>query len=533
MSVNTPAKPPVVTVIQPRIAADRRETPSVCRKKRVAAYARVSTDDREQLTSYEAQVDFYTRHIKANEAWEFVGVYTDEGISATNTKHRDGFNRMIADALDGRIDLILTKSVSRFARNTVDSLTTVRKLKEKGVEVYFEKENICTLDSKGELLITVMSSLAQEESRSISENVRWGIHKNMADGRVSLPYGRFLGYEKGGDGLPKIVESEAETIRLIYRMFLEGKTYHAIARHLTESGIPTPGGRDKWQTNTVKSILTNEKYAGNAILQKKFTVDFLTKKKKINEGEYPQYYVEHSHPAIIPPETFELVQSEIEKRKPLKNRLRSLSPFSHRVFCGECGGVYGPKIWHSKNIRQRKEVWQCNGKYGGKTYCRTPHLTEEALRAAFVKAFNVFVGDKDRYIAEYAEVVRALTDTADLEHTETRLNTELTEAAALIKKCVDGNAREVQDQAAYRKEYDALVARCEAIRKRLASVSAEKTARVAKRENIRRFLYNLKETDDLLTGFDESLWLATAESLTVYSETDLLVTFKDGSQVRV
>lgn len=235
-------------------------------KRRVAGYARVSTDSEEQQTSYAAQVSYYTDYIKSRSDWEFVSVYTDEGISATNTKHRDGFNAMIADALDGKIDLIVTKSVSRFARNTVDSLTTVRKLKEKGVEVYFQKENIYTLDSKGELLITIMSSLAQEESRSISENVTWGQRKRMADGKVSIPYGRFLGYRKGENGLPEIVPEEAETVRLIYRSFMEGLSYYKIAQLLMRKGIPAPGGGTKWYGRTVESILTNEKYKGSALL---------------------------------------------------------------------------------------------------------------------------------------------------------------------------------------------------------------------------------------------------------------------------
>ena len=220
---------------------------SEARKLRVAAYARVSTNNEEQLTSYEAQVDYYTRYIQSKDEWQFVEVYTDEGISATNTKKRDGFNRMVADALAGKIDLIITKSISRFARNTVDTLTTVRKLKEKGIEVFFEKENIRTLDGKGELLITIMSSLAQEESRSISENVTWGQRKRFADGKVSLPYRRFLGYEKGPDELPVIVESEAVIIRLIYRLFLYGKSPSAIATYLTDEGTTagmmlTPSG---------------------------------------------------------------------------------------------------------------------------------------------------------------------------------------------------------------------------------------------------------------------------------------------------
>src|SRR5574344_1869687 len=288
-----------VTTIPALLNKQSTNQVGIVKKRRVAAYARVSTDQEEQLTSYEAQVDYYTNYIKSRDDWDFVDVYTDEGISATNTKHRKGFNQMIQDALNGRIDLIVTKSVSRFARNTVDSLVTVRKLKEKGVEVYFEKENIYTLDSKGELLITIMSSLAQEESRSISENVTWGQRKRFADGKVSMPYKHFLGYEKGADGFPKVVPEEAVIVRRIYSDYMSGKTSFTIAKALTDEGIPTPSGKKQWQSSTIESILTNEKYKGSAVLQKKFTVDFLTKKMKVNEGEFPQYYVEESQPAII------------------------------------------------------------------------------------------------------------------------------------------------------------------------------------------------------------------------------------------
>ncbi|HEX3037802.1 MAG TPA: recombinase family protein, partial [Oscillospiraceae bacterium] len=298
-----------VTVIPTTIRRYSTNSATPASQKRVAAYARVSTDNAEQLTSYEAQVDYYTRHIQENGEWEFVNVYTDEGISGTSTKNRDGFKRMIADALSGKIDLILTKSISRFARNTVDTLTTVRQLKEKGIEIYFEKENIHTLDSKGELFITIMSSLAQEESRSLSENVTWGQRKRFADGKVTMPYKHFLGYERGEDGNPQIVEKEAVIVRVIYQMFLDGKSPSAIAKHLTLNDIPTPGGKKNWQPRVVESILTNEKYKGDAILQKCFTVDFLTKKRKANEGEVPQYYVTNSHPSIVSEEVFDLVQS--------------------------------------------------------------------------------------------------------------------------------------------------------------------------------------------------------------------------------
>ena len=233
------------------------------KKRRVAGYARVSTDMEDQQTSYAAQCDYYTNYIQSREDWEFVKLYSDEGISATSTRHRDGFNQMVEDALAGRIDLIITKSVSRFARNTVDSLSTIRKLKENGCECYFEKENIWTFDSKGELLITIMSSLAQEESRSISENCTWGMRKRFADGKVSVPFGRFLGYDRGEDGNLVINEEQAEIVRKIYGFFLQGHSPYKIAKMLTEEGIPTPGGKKVWGKAVVESILTNEKYKGD------------------------------------------------------------------------------------------------------------------------------------------------------------------------------------------------------------------------------------------------------------------------------
>ena len=248
---------------------------------------------------------YYKTYIEGHEDWEFVGMYSDEGITATNTKKRDGFNQMVEDALDGKIDLIITKSVSRFARNTVDSLTTIRKLKEKGIEVYFEKENIWTLDAKGELMITIMSSLAQEESRSISENTTWGKRKQFADGKGSVAFSWFLGYDKDF----KINEEQAATVRLIYRLFISGLSFYAITKELESRGIKSPSGKDRWHISTVKSILTNEKYRGDALLQKQYTTDFLQKKRKTNNGEIPQYYVEEHHEAIIPPAQFDFVQA--------------------------------------------------------------------------------------------------------------------------------------------------------------------------------------------------------------------------------
>jgi len=254
---------------------------------RVAAYARVSTDSEEQLNSYKAQLDYYTKLILGNPDWKFVEIYTDPGLSGTQLKKRDDFNRMIQDALDGKIDMIIIKSISRFARNTVDSIATIRKLRAKGVDVFFETENIHTMDGNSEFIVSIMSSVAQKESEDISQNVTWGHRKRMADGKLLMSYKSFLGYKKGEDGLPEIVEEEAATVRWIYALFLEGKTIRQITKRLMDQGILTPRGNAKWSVSTVQSILQNEKYAGNALLQKKYTVDFLSKTIKKNEGELP------------------------------------------------------------------------------------------------------------------------------------------------------------------------------------------------------------------------------------------------------
>ncbi|MEE5994663.1 MAG: recombinase family protein, partial [Oscillospiraceae bacterium] len=354
-------------------------------KRKVCAYARVSTDSEEQLTSYEAQVSYYTEYIKKHDNWEFIKVYADEGISGCSTKGRIGFLKMVEDALAGKINLIITKSVSRFARNTVDSLSTIRKLKEHNVECYFEKENIWSFDPKCELLLSIIASISQEESRSISENVTWGHRKRMADGKVSVPFSRFLGYDRGEDGNLVINEKEAEIVRLIYRLFLEGLTPYSIARHLTEKGIPTPAGKTKWTDSTVKSILTNEKYKGDALLQKSYTADYLTKKKKVNHGEVPMYYVQDNHEAIISPEIFDAVQHEMERRKKSGSRYSGVDILSAKLICGECGCFYSPKVWHSTD-KYRRIIYQCGHKYRKQKRCSTPHFTAEQIQDIFIQA---------------------------------------------------------------------------------------------------------------------------------------------------
>ena len=378
---------PKVTIIEPVIQQVQQTEGLTPQKLRVAAYARVSTEQDEQESSYEAQVEFYTHYIGNNPDWEFVKVFADRGITGTNTKNRDEFNRMIDLALKGGIDLILTKSISRFARNTVDTLQTVRKLKAAGVEVIFEKENLHTFDPKCEVMLTIMSSLAQEESRSISENIRWAQRKNMQEGKVHVAYSRFLGYRKGEDGRLEIVEEEAEIVREIYRLFLSGRTIRHIAEHLTQQGIPTPTGRETWSVSTVKSILTNEKYRGDALLQKTYTVDYLTKEVRRNDGEVRQYLVENSHEPIIDPDTFALVQQKLAKQTSYRARLRDNSPFSNKLVCGDCGGFYGHKVWHNRKNTERYDVWYCNRKYSGEK-CQSPVIREGEIKAAFESAME-------------------------------------------------------------------------------------------------------------------------------------------------
>lgn len=390
------------------------------RKKRVAAYARVSTELDSQQNSYEAQIEYYTSYIQNNPEWEFVQVYADEGITGTSYKRRDGFNKMVEDATHGKIDLILTKSISRFARNTVDALTITRKLKSDNIEVFFEKENISSMDAQAELIFTIMSSIAQEESRSISQNVRWGLLRSMESGKVVVPWKNFLGFEKGEDGLPQIVEDQAEVVRFIYKSYLDGATLQGIARTLRQHNIKTACGKERWTAEAVRHILTNEKYKGDAILQKTYTVDFLSKEVRVNNGERKQWYIRDSHDAIITPEAFRRVQVELKRRGGSRGRYY-VSPFSGNLYCGVCGSfcghhtVYSPK----DELRQHgKSVWICNysnkhgaeeeksvrvvcsgcggfhkGVCGKSGACGVPIVEDKKIRKAFVVAANQVLQD--------------------------------------------------------------------------------------------------------------------------------------------
>ena len=504
---------------------------SVPKQRNVAGYARVSTEKEEQQSSYEAQIDYYTKYIKERPDWNFIAVYTDEGISATNTKKRDGFNQMIKDALDGKIDLIITKSVSRFARNTVDSLTAVRKLKAANIEIYFEKENSWTFDAKGELLITIMSSLAQEESRSISENVTWGWRKRIADGKVSMSYGQFLGYEKGADGTPQIVEEEAEIVRLIYTLFLQGKTPTAIAKYLTAQSIPTPGGKEKWQCNVVESILTNEKYKGDALLQKTFTTDFLTKKMKPNEGEVPQFYVTDSHDSIIDAEMFDYVQAEFARRKALGRSYNCKSCFSAKLVCGDCGGFFGSKVWHSTD-KYRRVIWQCNSKFKTGEKCTTPHLTENEIKERFIAAWNSMQDMTDEVIIDCRLAIAELFDSDAIDEEIFAKNSEAEVLVEMNRKHITENASAAQDQTAYKKRQDELVAKYNAVAKRVDELKTEKEARKRQRTVLTAFVDTMERQRGSLTEFSVSLWSAVVKKAMVYNDGRIVFMLMNGTEIK-
>ena len=370
-------------------------------KKRVAAYCRVSTDSEEQLNSYEAQKSYYTQKIEDSPDWEMAGIYADEGITGTSLKKRTEFKKMITACKRGHIDLIITKSLSRFARNTVDCLETVRLLKANGIGVYFEKENINTLTESSEFLITLFSGFAQAESESLSKNVAWGKAKSAEAGKVTFQYKKMLGYRRGADGQPEIVPEEAEVIKRIYHRYLDGCTLGQIKRELDEDKVPTAQGVDSWSPAIIHNILTNEKYIGDALLQKTYITDCISKKVKKNQGERAMYYVENNHPAIISREVFDQVRNEMTRRSSKRKVLQKsgkteLGKYSGKyaltelLVCGECGSPYKRVTW-ARNGKKRI-VWRCVSRLEfGTKYCHnSPTLDESKLHSAILAAMNEF-----------------------------------------------------------------------------------------------------------------------------------------------
>lgn len=389
----------VVRKIQPTVDT-AKQLKKEYRQLRVAAYCRVSTKQEEQLNSYEAQVNHYTERIQQEPKWTLVGIYADKGITGTSVKKRDEFNKMIRKCKQGKIDMIITKSIARFSRNTVDCLTHTRMLKDLGIDVYFEEQGIHSTDPGAEFYITIYGSIAQSESENISANVKWGKAQSARDGKVSFHYKNFLGYRKGEDGQPEIDPEQAEIVRRIYERFLAGDSLATIAGDLNTDGIATPSGNGEWHRGRIASILTNEKYKGDAVIGKTFITDCLTKKVQVNNGERPKYYVENNHPAIIDAATFGRAQEEMARRngkqkvkqvgtKTEQGKYSSKYALTELLICGECRTPYRRCTWTAKG--QKKIVWRCINRLDyGKKYCHhSPTIEESVLQQAIMNAVMV------------------------------------------------------------------------------------------------------------------------------------------------
>lgn len=375
-----------------------------------------------------------------------------------------------------------------------------------------------------------MSSLAQEGSRSISENCTWGQRKRFADDKVTVQFKRFLGYDRDPDGNLVLNQDEAVTVRRIYSMFLQGMSPYGIATHLTADGIKSPGGKDKWNAEAVRSILTNEKYKGDALLQKSYTVDFLTKKEKVNEGEIPQYYVEGNHQAIISPDVFEQVQRELEHRKADKGRHSSVHLFSGKIRCSQCGEWYGSKVWHS-NSKYRRVIWQCNHKFDGNEKCTTPHLTEDDIKTMFVSAVNQLITQKDAIIAALTVSLDTAFDLTDLKAEQAELESEMAVVSDLIEKCIYENAHVALDQVKYQKRYNGLTARFNAAKVRYEALDVTIRSKQSRRTTIEAFLKTLAQAD-LVDKFETSLWCGLVDFVTVYNKDAVPFSFKNGQEIR-
>ena len=441
-----------VTVIPP-IAEMQGESRIDMRPKRVAAYCRVSTDREEQEHSFETQKAMYTEMIMMKPSWQTAGIYADEGITGTVAKKRPGFMKMIEDCRKGKIDMIVTKSVSRFSRNNLDCLMYVRELKQLGIPIIFEKEGINTIQVSSELLLTLFGALSQAESESISMNVKLGIRQSLKNGNVRFSYKTFLGYRKGADGQPEIVPEQADIVRRIYNDFLAGATYLEIAKRLTEEKVPTMGGGSRWFSERIKSILKNEKYKGDALLQKTYITDPISKRVKKNNGELPMYYVENSHPAIIERRIFDRVQEEIARRAGKKKvkqtgtktelgRYSGKYALTELLYCGECGTPYRRCTW-SRNGK-KKIVWRCVSRLDyGKKYCKNSPSVEEsrlhnAITAAITKKANseeINIGG----IMDHIESFGSRRDTDGIIQRQRRI--------AEIEKVIDDLARLNSDEA--------------------------------------------------------------------------------------
>ena len=527
------------------IARTVQAMPITATKLRVAAYARVSTKDEDQLNSYAAQVEYYTAYCGSKPEWDFVGIYADPGITGTKMRRRKRFNEMIRDTLDGKIDLIIVKSVSRFARNTVDLLATVRELREKGVKIFFEKENIDSLDSKCDMILSIHASLAEDESRSISTNIRWRKEKQVEAGEVSYNMGMLYGYRQAkanketGEKQPvTIYEPEAEIIRDIYLKYLIGYTYREIIRDFTERGIKPPrvSKSGLWQTSTVKSILENEKYMGDVILQKTYMRDFLSERRVKNTGQAPQKYVDNNHPAIIDKTTWQAVQAEMERRVSLrtteetgKGRYSGQYAFSGKIECGCCGAGF------RRHNNRGAGVWTCKQHIKSKDICGQLSINENDLEAAFVRTLNGLITNRDEIIRTVDDAVNeALLEANEDANRSDEINAIDAQIEALQARILELNkqrGRREIDAERYNSDSREVMAKLDALfaeREQIAEQKSTATLSKAYQDIVAEFLRKARAQAE----FDKDTFARLVDTIRIKSRDNILFILKDGTEVK-
>ena len=515
-----------VTVLPARKQARGKKDDEEKAKLRVAAYCRVSTDSDEQATSYEAQIEHYTAHINGHPDWNLAGIYADDGISGTNTKKREEFNRMIDECMAGNIDMVITKSISRFARNTLDCLKYIRQLKEKSIPVYFEKENINSMDSKGEVMLTIMASLAQQESQSLSQNVKLGLQYRYQQGEIQVNCNRFLGFAKDENKRLIVVPEEAKIIKRIYREYLEGASMLKIARGLEADGILTGAGNEKWHTSNINQILRNEKYIGDALLQKTYTTDFLTKTRVKNHGIVPQYYVENSHEAIIPREIFMQVQEELIRRRIVhtspngKNRtFSSIHCFSNMFICGGCGEFYRRIHWNNRG--KKSVVWRCISRLENTgLYCDARTVLESTIEQVLVTAINQTLCGKDDFLITLQSNIETVL-CHDSNQTLASIDARLQELQVELLKLASSKA-----------DYESVGNEIHCLHEEKQKMQLESAGRDELKKRIDDMSTFLQKQSTTLTEYDEPLVRRLIEKVTIY-EDKFTVEFKSGVMVDV
>jgi len=533
------AKKKNISIIPPQPEYDRSIKVQY-KALRVAAYCRVSTLLEQQEGSYEAQISYYTEKIKSNPNWKMAGIYADDGKSATNTKKRDDFNAMIEDCLAGKIDMVITKSVSRFARNTVDCLQNIRKLKEKNIAIFFEKEGVNTLEGSGELLVTILSSQAQEESRNLSENTRWGLVRRFENGIMSINHNKFMGYTKDENGDLVIVPEEAEIVRRIFRLFLEGSSYVQIAKILESEGKLTVTGKTEWCPSVIDQMLENEKYMGDALLQKTYTVDFLTKKRVKNQGIVQQYYIQDNHEAIIPKELFYRVQEEKARRASLcksaatrrakkeQSKYSSKYSLSDIMICKECGKPYRRQVW-SKN-GQKSAVWRCENRLkNGTKYCKhSPTLKEDVLNEAVMTAINSVVENRGDFVGAFRENVIQVIGSYSTKNVPTEYDEQITKLQGEMLTLIEENAKMGSITDDFDEQYHKIAEQIKELKqKKLDSIREQRRA-ASLQQRVSDMDTCLKKVSCAVHEFDNDLVRRLLQGVKVINEDTLEIQFKSG-----